>query len=862
MSLKKIETNVEHSIVTMSKKTRERVVPRANVRRTSASKDGGMREQWRNAFTRMKEERAYTTITGGLLTLLALFLLVALFSYLKYGAADQSVLMNSSGLSPEEFSKKIDGKTGVIGYQLMNQMVNEWVGLGVVFIIYLIGAIGVGLLKIPYLRVKYFKTIFFSVIATFWSSLTLASLFKPFVGRFFFYPGGVLGHQMFRQLKIMIGWPGVILVIILGLLLILFIFFEPIRHRYLHWTSRKWVQTESPEEEIIKEKKEKNWGLGKYFSRKKKSKKDATPSEPVPATPEMPIVNETPAGPPVKPVVGGTTELSSMPRAKTSVPSKEGDLKIDVVDLRNATDEVSVSEAEARAKQLVSEQGLYDPKLELSRYEMPSIELLRKYDQENEEIDQREIDENKQLIISTLESFRIEITSITATVGPAITLYEVVPAAGIHISKIKSLEDNISMSLSAMGIRIIAPIPGKGTIGLEVPNKNPRIVSMRSVIASKAFQESKAQLPVAFGRTITNDVFIFDLAKTPHLLIAGATGQGKSVGLNAVITSLLYKKHPTELKFVMIDPKMVEFSMYGKIEKHYMAKLVEEDQVIITDPKRVLDTLNSLCEEMEQRYTLLAKANMRNIKEYNERFKKRLLNPEHGHKFLPYIVLIIDEYGDLMLTGGKEIEMPITRLAQKARAVGIHAIIATQRPMASIITGAIKANFPGRIAFKVMSSTDSRIILDTSGANRLIGRGDSLYSQGNDLTRVQCAFVDTPEVNALVDFISSQRGFSEAYELPKPVPEGPSGDGFVGDGAKDPSQRDELFNEVAYRLVVEQRASTSFIQQIFAIGYNRAARLMVQLEHAGIVGPQDGQKPREVLVQNEDQLRRVLNPDE
>ena len=843
----------------MSKRPRERVVPKANVRASSAKRKRRSREQWSEYLRTIQEERAVTTIIGIILTVLALFLLLAFYSYLKHGAADQSILINSAGLSHEEMSKQIKGKMGVLGYGVMNSIVNEWVGLGGIFIIFLIGAIGVGLLKLT--KVNYLKVTLFSVLATFWSALTFATIFQSFVGKIFFYPGGILGQKAYEQFKVLIGLPGVILVVILGLLIIIISFFGSARRKYNDWTDQRGEKTETkttPTEAPTPKKKK--WSLGSIFRKKKKEtiiNPEVADVAPIPNV-ETPIA----PAPPVTPTPAPAPAVEPTTQKATSSNRSESNLSIDVVDLRNANDEVSVSEAEERAKRLVAEQGLYDPKLELSRYEMPSIELLKQYDQEHDEIDQDEIEENKQLIISTLESFKIEITSIVATVGPAITLYEVVPAAGIHISKIKSLEDNISMSLSAMGIRIIAPIPGKGTIGLEVPNKKPRIVSMRSAIASKAFQESNAQLPVAFGRTITNEVFIFDLAKTPHLLVAGATGQGKSVGLNAIITSLLYKKHPTELKFVMIDPKMVEFSMYSKIEKHYMAKLADEEQVIITDPTRVLDTLNSLCEEMEQRYALLAKANMRNIKEYNEKFKNRLLSPREGHKFLPYIVLIIDEYGDLMITGGKEIETPITRLAQKARAVGIHAIIATQRPMASIITGAIKANFPGRIAFKVMSSTDSRIILDTSGANRLIGRGDSLYSQGNDLTRVQCAFVDTPEVNQLVDFISSQRGFPAAYELPKPVPEGGSGDGFTGDGMKDPSQRDELFNEVAYRLMVEQRASTSFIQQLFAIGYNRAARLMVQLEHAGIVGPQDGQKPRDVLVQNEEQLRRILNPEE
>lgn len=543
--------------------------------------------------------------------------------------------------------------------------------------------------------------------------------------------------------------------------------------------------------------------------------------------------------------------------SNTPNPSREaGDVKLEVVDNRSMEDEVDARTVAATSEELVAKLGPYDPRKELSGYLFPGLDLLKKYDQENTEIDQSEIQSNKELITNTFKSFNIDILSITATVGPAITLYEVVPAAGVHISRIRGLEENIAMSLSALGIRIIAPMPGKGTIGLEVPNKKPQIVSMRSVIASNKFQTSKADLPIALGRTITNEVFVFDLAKAPHLLVAGATGQGKSVGLNAIITSLLYTKHPSELKFVMVDPKMVEFSMYSLIEKHYMAKLPGEEQVIITDTKRVAATLNSLCQEMDDRYELLAAAHVRNIKEYNELFVNRRLNPEKGHRYLPYIVLIIDEYGDLLITAGKEIEIPITRLAQKARAIGIHAIIATQRPTAKIITGAIKANFPGRIAFRVTSSMDSRIILDTTGANRLVGKGDLLYQSGSNMTRVQCAFVDTPEVNAIVDFISAQRGYTEAYELPE-VTDDKSTTGSPSDGtgmALDPNDKDEIFDEVARMLVLEQRASISLIQQKFSIGYNRAARLMNQLVAGGIVTPKEGNKPQDVIPASIEEL--------
>lgn len=787
-----------------------------------------MRDRMRNWTEQlMGRDRIVPVSVGAILVATAIFMLYAFVLYLTHGHIDQSIILNSDPTSVAEQSSQLTGRYGVAGHGLMHQLVNEWVGLGIVFIIFMVGYVGIGLLGIR--RAHYLKAILFCSIATFWASLFATAALRPLAGGLFFYPGGVLGEQMYRWLYFRIDLFGIWLVLLLTLALMLFLFFKSIRLNFNEWAYNR--KTRAPREK----RKHKSWF-------KKKSKSGEGELEAVPEASE-----DTPSNPIAKPILIPADE------------EREGEIGISVSDHRSMEDEVS--EAEARARQLVDEQGEYDPRKELSRFEMPSAELLKKYDQQNDEIDLEEIEENKRLITSTLNSFKIEIESIHATVGPAITLYEVVPAPGIHIKRIRSLEDNISMDLSSLGIRIIAPMPGKGTIGMEVPNKKPQIVSMRSVILSKRFQESKAALPVALGRTITNEVFVFDLAKVPHLLVAGATGQGKSVGLNAIIASLLYKLHPAELKFVMVDPKMVEFSLYAMLEKHYMAKLPNEEQVIITDPKRVAGTLESLCEEMDQRYVLLSEAHVRNIKEYNEKFKERRLNPERGHRFLPYIVLIIDEYGDLMLTGGREIENPITRLAQKARAVGIHAIIATQRPMATIITGAIKANFPGRLAFRVSSGTDSRIILDTPGANRLIGRGDSLFSQGNDLTRVQCAFIDTPEVSALVNFIGEQRGFAEAYPLPEVKPEGDTG-AFLSTGELNPDDRDELFEAAARRIVADQRPSASYIQMIFGVGYNRASRLMVQLEHAGIIAPQEGNKARELLVTTEEQLERILHPDD
>ena len=497
----------------------------------------------------------------------------------------------------------------------------------------------------------------------------------------------------------------------------------------------------------------------------------------------------------------------------------------------------------------------YDPKLDLENYKYPTLSLLDKNDSSSPMIDMAEQKANKDRIINVLRSFGVEISSIKATIGPTITLYEITPAEGTRINKIRNLEDDIALSLAAEGIRIIAPIPGKGTIGIEVPNKKKCIVSMESILNSKTYQETTMDLPCALGKTITNEVFMVDLAKAPHMLVAGATGMGKSVGLNAIVTSLLYKKHPSELKIVMVDPKKVEFSIYSPIENHFLAKLEEEDEAIITDVQRVVKTLNSLCAMMDTRYDLLKKAKVRNIKEYNEKFKKRELNPENGHEFMPYVVVIIDEFGDLIMTAGKEIELPICRIAQLARAVGIHMIIATQRPTTNIITGTIKANFPARIAFRVAAMMDSRTILDRPGANQLIGRGDMLYLQGADPVRVQCAFVDTPEVSRICKYISQQQGYLHAMYLPEVVAD----EEPLSENTADMKHLDPMFDEVAKLVVSTQQGSTSFIQRKLSIGYNRAGRLMDQLEKAGIVGQQIGSKPREVLIQDPLTLDSVLN---
>ena len=558
-------------------------------------------------------------------------------------------------------------------------------------------------------------------------------------------------------------------------------------------------------------------------------------------------------------------ENNTPPVTENIVPEESVELSTEIpATPKEEVEEVSfeVEEAKPDAKTLSDKEvnknaedfGEYDPTLDLSSYKMPPIDLLKDFGNTQKTVTPEELEANKNKILQTLENYNIKITSIKATIGPTVTLYEIVPAPGVRISKIKNLEDDIALSLAALGIRIIAPIPGKGTVGIEVPNQDPEIVSMKTVVASDKFQNAKMELPVVMGKTITNETYIFDLAKMPHLLMAGATGQGKSVGLNAVLVSLLYKKHPSQLKFILIDPKKVELTLYNKIERHYLAKLPDSEDAIITDNEKVIHTLNSLCIEMDQRYDLLKTAMVRNIVEYNAKFVARKLNPENGHKFLPYIVLVIDEFADLIMTAGKEVETPIARLAQLARAIGIHLIIATQRPSANIITGIIKANFPGRLAFRVTSGIDSRTILDSSGADQLIGRGDMLISQGNDLIRVQCAFVDTPEVEAICDFIGEQRGYPEVFTLPEYVGESSTG----GTGTFDGEDRDALFDDAARMLVQHQQGSASLLQRKMKIGYNRAGRLVDQMEDAGIIGPSEGSKARQVLVSDLETLEQLL----
>ncbi|GAB3847764.1 hypothetical protein GCM10028822_09630 [Hymenobacter terrigena] len=584
---------------------------------------------------------------------------------------------------------------------------------------------------------------------------------------------------------------------------------------------------------------------------------------------EMPTADE-PVAAPAMPVATIPTPLSMadladddapLPASRPVLPMPAArPLEITVpgrddLDPNAGADIAAVADEDEDADQMPP--GNYDPTLELSRFQFPTLELLNDYGIAKAQVTKEELEANKDRIVETLGHYGISIASIKATIGPTVTLYEIVPEAGVRISKIKALEDDIALSLAALGIRIIAPIPGKGTIGIEVPNTKKEMVSIRSVLGSEKFARSEMDLPIAFGRTITNEVFVADLAKMPHLLMAGATGQGKSVGLNVILASLLYKRHPAQLKFVLVDPKKVELSIFNKIERHYLAKLPDTDEAIITDTKKVVNTLNSLCMEMDRRYDLLKEAGCRNLKEYNAKFIERRLNPKKGHRFLPFIVLVIDELADLMMTAGKEVETPIARLAQLARAIGIHLIVATQRPSVNVITGIIKANFPCRISFKVTSKIDSRTILDTGGADQLIGQGDMLFSAGSDLIRVQCAFIDTPEVDRVCDFIGEQQGYNDAYLLPEVA--GADGDAGSGNEEMDPSERDSMFEDAARCIVLHQQGSTSLLQRKLKLGYNRAGRLIDQLQHAGIVGPFEGSKARDVLIPDEYQLEQLLN---
>lgn len=818
---------------------------------TTKQNNSGGESKIRTFFNFFTNERT-RFIIGLILCFITIYIGLALLSFFFTGAADQSKIENVPLTDLVINRGAVDNWTGVRGAYLAELFMNRWFGISSFMILFFLGSVGAKLMNLS--KVSLLKRFLFSAALLIWGSLFFAFVFIQGYEDSFIYLGGQHGYYLSEMMINNIGVPGTML-LLLGSLLIIAIFtskktipvlqyvfsFVWLRNRLKRKEqtenqdeaeNQTFVQDLSKDEDVFDTEKE----LEKAEAERKSQMVNNTYKESID---EGAFVVTVPQEEEVY-------SVADMGSADYAEPQMDEDDTLFSVEVPAGDDEVYDGSA----------MGDYDPKLDLSRFRYPTVDLLKKYEVNDHQVDMDEQTENQRRIKQTLENFGISIASIKATVGPTITLYEVVPEAGVRISKIRNLEDDIALSLSALGIRIIAPMPGKGTIGIEVPNKDPQIVAMQSIIASRKFQECKYDLPVALGKTITNEIFMFDLCKMPHLLVAGATGQGKSVGLNAIITSLLYKKHPSELKFVLVDPKMVEFSIYSEIERHYLAMLPDADKAIITDFNKVIQTLNSLCKEMDDRYDLLMKAHTRNIKEYNAKFISRHLNPEKGHKFMPYIVVIIDEFGDLIMTAGKEIELPIARIAQKARAVGIHMIIATQRPSTNIITGTIKANFPARVAFKVSSMIDSRTILDSPGANQLIGRGDLLFSQGNDMIRVQCAFVDTPEVERIASFIGEQAGYPTAFLLPEYVGEN---EGEKVPGAVDLSDRDPLFDEAARLIVIQQQGSTSLIQRKFAIGYNRAGRLMDQLEAAGIVGPFEGSKARQVLIQDEYNLEQKLN---
>lgn len=800
-----------------------------------------IKERWTGIF----RNGTFRFITGLLMVAVSILLGLAFTSYFATGKEDQSSLDYASRDELFDINNHIENLIGPWGARAADTLMNGCFGLSAYLIPLFLLMAGVALMRIY--RVKLLKWFFnFSFIMV-WLSICLA-----FIENYtsltvlpdeynFIRPGGMHGDYACRYLDSQVGIPGLAIILILCALLYCIYLttrtIAVIRAVFHPRTPLAQLGADLP-----------------AYRHKEEEKEDETEEEqeemPEPADSKELTIDLTPGAnggeegaAPEDTAVQPDTTHTEIPAVtpQENLPKPEDGLII------NPTNE----EEKATSEQMAP----YNPRLDLENYKFPTISLLDKREDTAPTINMAEQKANQERITSVLKTFGVEISSIRATIGPTVTLYEITPAEGVRIAKIRNLEDDIALSLSAMGIRIIAPIPGKGTIGIEVPNKNPHIVSMESILNSKKFQETKFELPIALGKTITNEVYMTDLAKAPHILVAGATGQGKSVGLNAIITSLLYKKHPSELKFVMVDPKKVEFSIYAPIEKHFLAKVTDDDEdPVITDVTKVIKTLKSLCKEMDDRYDLLKMAKARNIKEYNEKFKNRRLNPNDGHRFLPYIVVIIDEFGDLIMTAGKEIELPIARIAQLARAVGIHMIIATQRPTTNIITGTIKANFPMRIAFKVMSVTDSRTILDRSGANRLIGRGDMLITSGADPVRVQCAFVDTDEIERICDYISKQQGYTSAFELPDVPLDGDGGGDKPASSASLGSSKDPLFEEAARLIVIHQQGSTSLIQRKFAIGYNRAGRLMDQLEQAGIVGPANGSKARAVLCSNEADL--------
>lgn len=799
-------------------------------------------------------DRRFHLAVGIFLMLFSFALFIALSSFLFTGANDQS-LVESLGNAPlNESGKEVQNWLGITGAVLSYYLIYRWFGIAAfifVPILFLLGSrVVFGRHLLPFGRVLALCLFFM-----FWISLTLGYVVLNVEGEsvLAFLSGG-FGYEMAMLVESLLGWGTA-----------LFLFFTLIVFFIFYFNITSLISKKETEHSFYSNEAGKEATPSPHAVRIIDKMKDTKPQDDqeVEAPTKTDEHKDTNARTTSQ---EWTVEAEETPKQEKQAftfdiaqPKQEEHVQEIVTTPEKVEEEedINLEVAEATQEEIVvaDKNFNFDPTLDLSSYKYPILDLLKEYETSKIQVTKEELEANKDKIVETLSHYNIGIASIKATIGPTVTLYEIVPEAGVRISKIKNLEDDIALSLSALGIRIIAPMPGKGTIGIEVPNKNKEMVSMRSVISTEKFMKSDKELPVVFGKTISNEVFVIDLAKMPHLLIAGATGQGKSVGLNVLLTSLVYKKHPSQLKLVLVDPKKVELSLFNKIERHFLAKLPDSDEAIITDTKKVIHTLNSLCMEMDQRYDLLKDANCRNLKEYNKKFVERRLNPEKGHRFMPYIVLVIDELADLMMTAGKEVETPIARLAQLARAIGIHLVVATQRPSVNVITGIIKANFPARLSFKVTSKVDSRTILDAGGADQLIGQGDMLFSQGSELTRIQCAFVDTPEVEAICNFIGEQRGYTTAYHLPEYKEDGTEGES----GNFNFSERDEMFEEAARLLVAHQQGSTSLIQRRLKLGYNRAGRLMDQLESAAIVGPFEGSKAREVLIKDEYSLEQLLS---
>lgn len=840
--------------------------PKASAEKIPKDDLKGNEITFKKFFTSFKDQR-WRKIFGLLLIIISIYLFLAFTSYMGNWRWDESItdqksfnmeLLLDSTIQPQNMMGRLGAITGYL-------FIKEWFGIASFLFPFIFFLLGFKLLtRISLLPI--WKTTRYSFFSLVWFSVALAYLFTSSDGKSFSefgeLLGGTFGYQSNVWLNGIFGKVGAGLIILFAMASFLIVVFNLNSYHFKSFMAL--LQKGVPAEDKAQDDEEANQ-VQDEFAEDELTEEDAMSLEESELDSEMAIIEKIKNKGSQEDTDDSFfeynvaeqndnegTQASSTPENAEKVP----DLEIEIADdskISNSNYQAIDDPSAEAASDPHAELGDYDPTLDLSNFKFPPVELLDDYGNSTIRVDKEELEANKNKILDTLKNYSIQIDKIKATIGPTVTLYEIVPAAGVRISKIRNLEDDIALSLSALGIRIIAPIPGRGTIGIEVPNSKPEIVSMKGILGSDKFKNSGFELPIALGKTIANETYITDLTKMPHLLMAGATGQGKSVGLNAILASIIYKKHPAYVKFVLVDPKKVELNLFSKIERHYLAKLPDSEEAIITDTRKVVRTLNSLCIEMDNRYDLLKSAQVRNIKEYNAKFISRRLNPNDGHQFFPYIVLIIDEFADLIMTAGKEIELPIARLAQLARAVGIHLIIATQRPSVNIITGMIKANFPARMAFRVTSKIDSRTILDTGGADQLIGRGDMLLSTGSDLLRLQCAFIDTPEIEKITEFIGSQRAYPSAFMLPEVADEeGGDMEDF------DPSERDELFEDAARVIVATQQGSTSLLQRKLKLGYNRAGRIIDQLEAAGIVGPFEGSKAREVKIKDEMTLEQIL----